>query len=125
MAEGDATDAGEQQLQTRRAAAREVDHAGRGVRQPEEEGEPAYADARAPGRAEAAVWGGTWGGSSPPTREAKRASLVSKEAAGRPEPRAVHWEKFGQPDIEAEYITSFPSTWWWDEARASRIGLDE
>ena len=44
---------------------------------------------------------------------------------GRPEPRAVHWEKFGQPDIEAEYITSFPSTWWWDEARASRIRLDK
>ena len=41
---------------------------------------------------------------------------------GRPEPRAVHWDKFGRPAIEAEYITSFPDTWWWDEARASRIG---
>ena len=40
---------------------------------------------------------------------------------GRPEPRAVYWDKFGQPAIEAEYITSFPDTWWWDEARAARI----
>ena len=42
---------------------------------------------------------------------------------GRPEPRAVHWDKFGQPAIDAEYDTSFPDTWWWDEARAARIGL--
>ena len=41
---------------------------------------------------------------------------------GRPEPRAVHWDKFGRPAVEAEYITSFPDTWWWDEARASRFG---
>ncbi len=41
---------------------------------------------------------------------------------GRPEPRAVHWDKFGRPAVEAEYITSFPDTWWWDEERASRIG---
>ena len=41
---------------------------------------------------------------------------------GRPEPRAVHWDKFGRPAVEAEYITSFPDTWWWDEARASRLG---
>lgn len=40
---------------------------------------------------------------------------------GRPEPRAVHWDRFGRPAIEAEYITSFPDTWWWDEERASRI----
>lgn len=42
---------------------------------------------------------------------------------GRPEPRAVHWDKFGRPAVEAEYITSFPDTWWWDAERASRIGL--
>ena len=42
---------------------------------------------------------------------------------GRPEPRAVHWDKFGQPAIDAEYVTDFPDTWWWDEARAARIGL--
>lgn len=40
---------------------------------------------------------------------------------GRPEPRAVYWDKFGQPAIEAKYITAFPDTWWWDEARAARI----
>ena len=40
---------------------------------------------------------------------------------GRPEPRAVYWDKFGQPAIDAQYITSFPDTWWWDEARAARI----
>ena len=43
---------------------------------------------------------------------------------GRPEPRAVHWDKFGQPGIEAEYITDFPHSWWWDEKRAARIGLE-
>ena len=42
---------------------------------------------------------------------------------GRPVPRAVHWDKFGQPAIDAEYVTDFPDTWWWDEARAARIGL--
>ena len=41
---------------------------------------------------------------------------------GWPEPRAVHWDRFGRPAIEAEYITSFPDTWWWDQERASRIG---
>ena len=38
---------------------------------------------------------------------------------GRPQPRAVYWDKFGQPDIEAEYTTDFPHTWWWDEMRAA------
>ena len=41
---------------------------------------------------------------------------------GRPEPRAVYWDKFGKPEVDAEYITSFPDTWWWDETRAARIG---
>ena len=41
---------------------------------------------------------------------------------GRPEPRAVYWDRFGRPAVEAEYITSFPDTWWWDEERATRIG---
>jgi len=40
---------------------------------------------------------------------------------GRPQPRAVYWDKFGQPDIEAEYITDFPHTWWWDEMRAAEV----
>ena len=42
---------------------------------------------------------------------------------GRPAPRAVYWDKFGKPEVDAEYITSFPDTWWWDETRAARIGL--
>ncbi len=42
---------------------------------------------------------------------------------GRPEPRVVHWDKFGQPGIEAEYITDFPHSWWWDEKRATWISL--
>ncbi len=41
---------------------------------------------------------------------------------GIQQPRAVYWNKFGYPAIEAEYITSFPDTWWWDEAQAARIG---
>lgn len=44
---------------------------------------------------------------------------------GRPAPRAVHWGKFGRPAIDAEYITGFPDTWWWDEARAARIGMEK
>jgi microcin C transport system substrate-binding protein len=42
---------------------------------------------------------------------------------GHPEPRTVYWNKFGQPTIDAEYVTSFPDTWWWDEARAVSIRL--
>ena len=40
---------------------------------------------------------------------------------GIQQPRAVYWDKFGRPAIDAEYITSFPDTWWWDDARAARI----
>ena len=40
---------------------------------------------------------------------------------GIQQPRAVYWDKFGQPAIEAEYTTAFPSTWWWEETRAARI----
>ncbi len=44
---------------------------------------------------------------------------------GRQQPRVVYWDKFGRPDIDAEYSSSFPDTWWWDEQRASRIHLDD
>ena len=42
---------------------------------------------------------------------------------GWQKPNVVYWNKFGRPAIEAEYLTSFPDTWWWDEDLASRIQL--
>ena len=43
---------------------------------------------------------------------------------GWQKPNVVYWNKFGRPAIEAEYLTSFPDTWWWDEKLASRIRSD-
>ena len=36
-------------------------------------------------------------------------------------PKVVYWNKFGRPPADAEFRTSFPSAWWYDEARAARI----
>ena len=37
-------------------------------------------------------------------------------------PRAVYWDKFGQPEGDPKFRTGFPDAWWWDEAKANRIG---
>jgi microcin C transport system substrate-binding protein len=36
-------------------------------------------------------------------------------------PRVLYWDKFGRPPFDAELRTGFPETWWYDEAKASRI----
>ena len=36
-------------------------------------------------------------------------------------PKVVYWNKFGRPAADAEFRTSFPSAWWYDEVRAARI----
>ena len=36
-------------------------------------------------------------------------------------PRVLYWDKFGRPPIDAEFRTSFPDAWWYDEVKAGRI----
>ena len=36
-------------------------------------------------------------------------------------PKVVYWNKFGRPAVDAEFRTSFPSAWWFDETKASRV----
>ena len=36
-------------------------------------------------------------------------------------PKVIYWNKFGRPPADAEFRTSFPSAWWYDEAKAARI----
>ena len=40
-------------------------------------------------------------------------------------PNVVYWNKFGRPPVDAEYRTSFPSAWWYDEAKAARIPVPD
>jgi hypothetical protein len=46
---------------------------------------------------------------------------------GPQQPKVVYWDKFGRPEIDAEYssVGHFPDTWWWEENRAERIKIDE
>jgi microcin C transport system substrate-binding protein len=38
--------------------------------------------------------------------------------------RTARWDRFGRPDTLPEYGRSgFPTVWWWDAARAARVGL--
>ena len=36
-------------------------------------------------------------------------------------PHVVYWDKFGRPPFDAEFRTSFPASWWYDEEKAARI----
>ena len=36
-------------------------------------------------------------------------------------PHVVYWDKFGRPPHDAEFRTSFPASWWYDEEKAGRI----
>lgn len=38
--------------------------------------------------------------------------------------RTVHWTKFGRPAFEGTYWPAFPDGWWYDDAKASKIGID-
>ncbi len=40
-------------------------------------------------------------------------------------PRVIYWDKFGRPPFDAEFRTSFPDAWWYDEAKAARITLTD
>ncbi len=35
--------------------------------------------------------------------------------------RTVHWDKFGIPAFEPEYLPAFPDGWWYDPEKAARI----
>ena len=39
-----------------------------------------------------------------------------------PYERVARWDRFGRPEKLPDYSTGFPSIWWWDEARAQKIG---
>ena len=39
-----------------------------------------------------------------------------------PYERVARWDRFGRPERLPDYSTGFPSVWWWDEARAQKIG---
>ena len=36
--------------------------------------------------------------------------------------RTVHWDKFGRPAFESKYWPAFPDGWWYEPAKAARIG---
>ena len=40
-------------------------------------------------------------------------------------PKVVYWNKFGRPPVDAEFRTSFPSAWWYDDAKAAKIPVPD
>ena len=37
--------------------------------------------------------------------------------------RTVRWDRFGRPATLPKYnAASFPTVWWWDAAKASKVG---
>ena len=38
--------------------------------------------------------------------------------------RTVRWDRFGHPDKLPEFARggAFPAIWWWDEAKAAKVG---
>ncbi|MGD1888542.1 MAG: extracellular solute-binding protein [Cohaesibacteraceae bacterium] len=41
---------------------------------------------------------------------------------GQPRARVARWDRFGHPEDLPTYSIGFPTIWWYDEARAARIG---
>ncbi len=35
--------------------------------------------------------------------------------------RIAHWNRFGKPDVTPDFDIGFPTTWWWDEAKAKKV----
>ena len=35
--------------------------------------------------------------------------------------RVIYWDRFGRPPADAEFRTSFPAAWWFDDPKAARI----
>ena len=42
---------------------------------------------------------------------------------GRAEAWIAHWDAFSRPERQPRLGTGAPDTWWWDEAKAKKIGL--
>ncbi|MCB1487437.1 MAG: ABC transporter substrate-binding protein, partial [Bauldia sp.] len=36
--------------------------------------------------------------------------------------RIAYWDRFGHPDGYGKFLIGFPTIWWWDDAKADRIG---
>jgi microcin C transport system substrate-binding protein len=36
--------------------------------------------------------------------------------------RVARWDRYGHPDPLPEYAIGFPNIWWWDEAKAAKVG---
>ena len=36
--------------------------------------------------------------------------------------RIAYWNKFGHPDPYPKYSEGFPTVWWWDAAKAAKVG---
>ena len=36
--------------------------------------------------------------------------------------RIARWDRFSHPDPLPEYAIGFPQIWWWDEAKAAKVG---
>lgn len=42
---------------------------------------------------------------------------------GYPWQRTVRWDRFGRPETLPKYgASAFPTVWWWDQAKASKLG---
>jgi microcin C transport system substrate-binding protein len=40
-----------------------------------------------------------------------------------PKERTARWDRFGRPEIMPKYgLSAFPTVWWWDAARAAKVG---
>jgi microcin C transport system substrate-binding protein len=39
-----------------------------------------------------------------------------------PYERVARWDRFGKPEKLPDYSIGFPTVWWWDEARAQKVG---
>ncbi|MGB7204419.1 MAG: extracellular solute-binding protein, partial [Anderseniella sp.] len=38
-----------------------------------------------------------------------------------PYERIAYWNRFSRPSIQPDFSLGFPSTWWWDEAKAAKV----
>ncbi|MEO9873353.1 MAG: extracellular solute-binding protein [Anderseniella sp.] len=38
-----------------------------------------------------------------------------------PYDRIAYWNRFGKPDVQPDHSVGFPTTWWFDEARAAKV----
>jgi microcin C transport system substrate-binding protein len=36
--------------------------------------------------------------------------------------RTARWDRFSRPENLPEFSSGFPTVWWWDEAKAAKVG---